>query len=49
MLYKGLVDTRVPLFIVVEDSLDACLFSESKATIVLLQFIGSANLFWDKD
>ena len=49
VLYKGLVDAGVPLPTAAEDSPEARLFSEPKATPALLQFVGSADLFRDKD
>jgi hypothetical protein len=48
-LYKGLVDAGVPLPTAAEDDPEARLFSEPKATAALLQFVGNANLFRDKE
>ena len=49
VLYRELVDAGVPIPTAAEDSPEACLFSEPKATAALLQFVGSANLFQDKE
>jgi hypothetical protein len=48
-LYKGLVEARVPLPTAAEDTPEARLFSEPKATTALLQFVSDANLFQDKE
>jgi hypothetical protein len=48
-LYKGLRDAGVPLPTAAEDSPEARLFSEPKATAALLEFVGSADLFRDKE
>jgi hypothetical protein len=39
----------VPLPTAAEEALEACLFSEPKATAALLQFIANADLFRDKE
>ncbi|KAE8550139.1 hypothetical protein TMatcc_001243 [Talaromyces marneffei ATCC 18224] len=49
ILYKGLADAGVPLPTAAEDAPEARLFSEPKATMALLQFVASANLFRDKE
>ena len=49
VLYRGLVDAGVPIPTAAEDSPEARLFSEPRATAALLQFVGSANLFHDKE
>ncbi|EEA24632.1 conserved hypothetical protein [Talaromyces marneffei ATCC 18224] len=49
ILYKGLADAGVPLPTAAEDAPEARLFSEPKATTALLQFVASANLFWDQE
>jgi hypothetical protein len=48
-LYRGLVSAGVPLPTAAEASPEARLFSEPKATAVLLQFVSNANLFQDRE
>ncbi|EED23124.1 hypothetical protein TSTA_065770 [Talaromyces stipitatus ATCC 10500] len=48
-LYRGLAKAGVPLPTAAEDNPEARLLSEPKATIALLQFVGSADLFGDKE
>jgi len=48
-LYKGLEEAKVPLPTAAEEAPEARLFSEPKATAALLQFVGSADLFRDRE
>ena len=47
VLYRELIDARVPLPTAAEDAPEARLFSEPKATPALLHFLSSVDLFGD--
>ena len=47
MLYRELIEARVLLPTVVENTLEVCLFNEPKTMLVLLYFLSSIDLFRD--
>jgi hypothetical protein len=48
-LYRGFVKAEVPLPTAAEDSPEARFFSEPRVAAALLQFVGNADLFRDKE